>query len=254
MEREWTSDCQQCMGLCCVALPYMESADFPSDKPIGEPCVHLSTMNHCAIHDSLRTCGYKAVSPMSALGQGQYVSQTLYAKQSWRENPHLSKEMFAVFPVVQRVHEMIVYLNEAIAVAGDVLVEELLSLKQALMERTEQMPNAIMQIDIDRFHGQVGQLLNEVSVAYRKSFKQKPLATDLIGKKLKGASLRGASFRGKWLMAANLKGADLREVDFLGADLRDAQLHGANMKDALFLTQSQVNGAVGNKETILPSG
>ncbi len=165
MEREWTSDCQQCMGLCCVALPYMESADFPSDKPIGEPCVHLSTMNHCAIHDSLRTCGYKGCVTYECFGAGQYVSQTLYAKQSWRENPYLSKEMFAVFPVVQRVHEMIVYLNEAIAVAGDVLVEELLSLKQALMERTEQMPNAIMQIDIDRFHGQVGQLLNEVSVA-----------------------------------------------------------------------------------------
>lgn len=79
MEREWTSDCQQCMGLCCVALPYMESADFPSDKPIGEPCVHLSTMNHCAIHDSLRTCGYKAVSPMSALGQ-----VSMYLKRSMR--------------------------------------------------------------------------------------------------------------------------------------------------------------------------
>lgn len=48
MEREWTSDCQQCMGLCCVALPYMESADFPSDKPIGalRPFIYYESLRY----------------------------------------------------------------------------------------------------------------------------------------------------------------------------------------------------------------
>ena len=34
-------DCGSCFGLCCVALPFAASADFPVDKPAGQPCGNL---------------------------------------------------------------------------------------------------------------------------------------------------------------------------------------------------------------------
>ncbi|GIN18737.1 hypothetical protein J32TS2_40930 [Shouchella clausii] len=58
--------------------------------------------------------------------------------------------------------------------------------------------------------------------------------------------------RGTFLIAANLTNSDLRRADFIGADLRDADLSGANLAGALFLTQSQIQLAKGDKTTVLP--
>jgi uncharacterized protein YjbI with pentapeptide repeats len=43
-------------------------------------------------------------------------------------------------------------------------------------------------------------------------------------------------------------------VDLLGADLRDTDLRGCDLSTALFLTQPQVNGALGDPATTLPEG
>lgn len=32
-----SADCEQCFGLCCVALPYGKSSDFAFDKSSGTP-------------------------------------------------------------------------------------------------------------------------------------------------------------------------------------------------------------------------
>ncbi len=45
---------------------------------------------------------------------------------------------------------------------------------------------------------------------------------------------------------------NLRQADLIGADLRDADLRGADLTGALFLTQSQVNAARGDRATKLP--
>jgi hypothetical protein len=34
-------DCENCFGLCYVALPYAKSADFAFDKDSGTPCRNL---------------------------------------------------------------------------------------------------------------------------------------------------------------------------------------------------------------------
>jgi len=41
-------------------------------------------------------------------------------------------------------------------------------------------------------------------------------------------------------------------VNFLGADLRDCNVKDADLTDALFLTQAQINAAIGNAATQLP--
>ncbi|MDO9352874.1 MAG: pentapeptide repeat-containing protein, partial [Solirubrobacteraceae bacterium] len=77
---------------------------------------------------------------------------------------------------------------------------------------------------------------------------------DFIGVDLRRADFRGANLRGAYLIAANLTGADLRFADLIGADLRDADLTGADLSGSLFLTQTQVNAAKGDRTTRLPDG
>jgi uncharacterized protein YjbI with pentapeptide repeats len=54
------------------------------------------------------------------------------------------------------------------------------------------------------------------------------------------------------MIGANLRNSDVKRADFIGADLRDADLRGADLTDTLFLTQSQVNSAIGDIHTTLP--
>jgi uncharacterized protein YjbI with pentapeptide repeats len=54
------------------------------------------------------------------------------------------------------------------------------------------------------------------------------------------------------LVGADLRGADLREADLLGTDLRGADLTGATLAGALYLTRTQVGGALGSTATVLP--
>lgn len=55
------------------------------------------------------------------------------------------------------------------------------------------------------------------------------------------------------LIGANLSGVDLTDTDLLGADLRGTELRGAALAGPLFLTQPQIDGAVGDAATTLPA-
>jgi uncharacterized protein YjbI with pentapeptide repeats len=69
---------------------------------------------------------------------------------------------------------------------------------------------------------------------------------------LQGADLHGISLRGAYLLGANLRAADLSRTDLLGADLRGADVHGADLRTSLFLTQPQLDAAVGDGATSVP--
>lgn len=75
---------------------------------------------------------------------------------------------------------------------------------------------------------------------------------DLMGASLGGMNLSGVNLIGAYLIAADLSHANLRLADLIGADLRDANLSGADLRDSLFLTQFQINGAMGDVRTLLP--
>ena len=55
------------------------------------------------------------------------------------------------------------------------------------------------------------------------------------------------------MVGADLREADLRGADLTGADLRGADLRGADLTGCLFLTQSQLDAAVGDARTAVPS-
>ncbi len=256
------ADCANCFGLCCVALQFERSADFAFDKAAGEPCVNLEEDFRCGIHARLRDSGFKGCTVYDCFGAGQRVAQETYDGVSWRSAAGSAAEMFAVFPIVRQLHEMLWYLAESLELysAAD--------LHPALREAFERVDglaagaaSEIRQLDVAAERVRVGHLLDEVSARVRGAARATsvPLprrvlpGADLLGAKLVDVDLRGANLRGAYLIAADLSGADLSAADLLGTDLRDAELAGANLGSALFLTQFQVNAARGDAATVLPA-
>ncbi|KFN14218.1 pentapeptide repeat-containing protein [Bacillus pseudomycoides] len=259
------ADCENCFGLCCVALPFAASADFAVNKDGGKPCSNLQSDFRCSIHKNLRQKGFKGCTVFECFGAGQKVSQVTFEGVDWRKGPEQAKKMYDVFPIMHQLHEMFWYLNEALTlkVTSPIYGE----LRDAI-EETERLsrlsPDLLMKINVPLHRVDVNTLLLRTSelvwMESRHRYKgtKKNKRTDhrganLMGVKLRRADLRGANLRGAYLIAADLRGADLRMADFIGADLRDADLSGANLTDTIFLTQVQINAAKGDANTKLPS-
>lgn len=249
------ADCSQCFGLCCVALAFERSADFPIDKRSGEPCVNLAPDFSCGIHERLRDEGFRGSAVYDCFGAGQQVAQVTFAGVSWREAPDTSAAMFTALPIMRQLHEMLWYVAEALALAKTAPLHA--ELEQAY-RRTEALTRTgvgtLSALDLTEHRAGVDPLLQRTSRLVRAEHPgPEHRGADLVGAKLTQADLRGANLRGALLIAADLRGADLREADFIGADLRDADLRAADLTGSLFLTQTQVNSAHGDARTRIPS-
>ncbi|MFI0816576.1 pentapeptide repeat-containing protein [Streptomyces sp. NPDC021098] len=259
------ADCGSCFGLCCVALPFAASADFAVDKAAGRPCHNLEADFRCGIHSRLREKGFAGCTVFDCFGAGQKVSRTTFEGRDWRSHPRTASRMFAVFPVMRQLHELLWYLTEALALpAARPLRDELRRALRTTERLTRGGADDLLALDVAAHRDGVNALLLRTSELARAGVRTgggrggrgKPKnhrGADLIGARLRGADLRGASLRGALLIAADLTGADLSEADLIGADLRDADLSGADLTGALFLTQAQLNAARGDAATRLPA-
>ncbi|WP_405386002.1 pentapeptide repeat-containing protein [Streptomyces sp. NBC_01102] len=251
------ADCANCFGLCCVALTLTASADFAIDKDAGEPCRNLLDDFRCGIHTRLRPEGFSGCTVYDCFGAGQKVSQETYGGMDWRRAPGTAQQMFQVFPVMRRLHELLRYLTEALAMpAAEPLRAELRSARDTTEHLTGGTAEDLAELDVSEHRDRVAVLLGRTSELVRatapRGRKRGHRGSDLIGARLKGADLRGADLRGACLIAADLRAADLRGADVIGADFRDAELSDADLTGALFLTQAQLNAAKGNAATCLP--
>jgi uncharacterized protein YjbI with pentapeptide repeats len=256
-------DCENCFGLCCVALPFSKSVEFAEDKEGGKPCKNLGEDNRCGIHQHLRTKGYKGCTVFECFGAGQKVSQLTFKGADWRDSPDIAKNMFKVFPIMQQLHEMLCYLDEALQLkTATGITAELSDAFNETKRLSELEAEEIIDLYIPAHRAVVGELLIRTSELLRQKVlsergkpakgRKKKKGSDLIGAKLRNQDLRGESFRGAWLIAADLRNADLRNVDFIGADLRDADIRGADLTGSIFLTQIQLNAAKGDMHTKIP--
>jgi hypothetical protein len=248
------SDCSQCFGLCCVALPFARSADFPVDKAGGEPCRNLLADHRCGIHDRLLDGGWRGCVTFDCFGAGQQVSQVTFGGVSWRDAPSTAPTMYAVLPVMRQLHEMLAHLLEASALGPDrATADALARLVDEVGTATSGGADQVLAVDLVALRSRVGDLLRIASATARERHRRrdgirKPPrrvrpGADLVGADLRGLDLRAADLRGALLIAADLRGADLRGADLLGADLRDADLRGAVVEGALFLTRPQLAAA-----------
>ena len=247
------ADCAHCFALCCVALPFAASADFAITKSAGEPCTHLQADFRCGIHDRLRERGFPGCTAYDCFGAGQKVSQVTFGGRDWRTAPQTATQMFAVFPVVRQLHELLWYVTEALARPAADSLE--VALREALDE-TERLtrlpPDELLALDVAAHRQSINTLLLAASELVRAEVGRAAAqhrGADLMGARLRGADLRGADLRGAYLIGADLRGADLRLADLIGADLRGADLSGADLTGSLFLTQLQLAAAKGDART-----
>ncbi len=253
------ADCERCFGLCCVVPAFSVSADFAIDKAAGQPCPHLSAGFRCGIHRQLRPRGFPGCAVYDCFGAGQKVAQVTFGGQDWRRDPDTAGQMFAAFPVMRQLHELLWYLAEALALpAAGPLHEELRSALGQIERLTASRADTLLALDMTARRQQVNALLVRASELARAGLgppgsRADYRGTDLIGADLRGASLRGASLRGARLLGADLAGADLTGADLTGADLRGADLAGADLAGSIFLTQSQLDAARGDAATRLPA-
>ncbi len=254
---ELRADCAQCAGLCCVALPFSASADFAVDKEAGRPCAHLRADFRCGIHAHLRERGFRGCTVFDCFGAGQKVTQVTFGGRDWRSDPATARRMFAAFHVMRQLHELLWYLDEAAGLPAAGPLRGDLRRAWADVDRlTRTGADALAELDVAAVRARVDALLRRTSERVRAAVpgrRRNHRRADLAGARLAGADLRGADLRGALLMAADLTGADLRYADLIGADLRDADLSGADLTGGIFLTQPQLNAAMGDAGTRLPA-
>jgi uncharacterized protein YjbI with pentapeptide repeats len=252
---ELRADCARCFALCCVAPGFAASADFAIDKPAGQPCPNLRADFRCRIHEGLRERGFAGCTVYDCFGAGQRVAQETFGGRDWRRHPELAKRMFAVFPVMRALHELLWYVDAALDLDAARSVHADLRRARADTERLAVGdPDVLAKLDVDARRREVNPLLVRASELVRADLIGKDLrGADLIGKNLRGVDLRGANLRGALLVGADLRRADLHVADVIGADFRGADLRGANLTATLFVTQAQLDAANGDARTTIPA-
>jgi Pentapeptide repeats (8 copies) len=254
---ELRADCERCAALCCVAPAFSASTDFAIDKAAGQPCPNLRADFRCSIHDRLRPSGFGGCAAFDCLGAGQKVANGTFGGRDWRSEPGLAAPMFAAFAVMRQLHELLWFLNEALALnPAEPRTGELDRAFSATERLTHSSPDELIALDVGAHRREVNALLLRASEHVRE--RARALGPDLRGADLAGADLRrtdlrGASLRGALLIGADLRNADLSYADLTGADLRGSRLAGTDLTTSLFLTQPQLDSAAGDPRTKIPS-
>ncbi len=174
---ELRADCERCFALCCVAPAFSASADFAIDKAAGQPCPNLRADFRCSIHDRLRPRGFAGCAAFDCHGAGQKVAQVTFGGRDWRADPTLAAPMFAAFAVMRPLHELLWYLNEALALSAvGPFRDELDEAFSATERMTNSPPEELVKLDVDAHRQQANAVL-------------------LTGADLRGADLSGADLK-----------------------------------------------------------
>lgn len=247
------ADCSRCFALCCVSPAFTRSSEFAIDKPAGVPCPHLDD-HRCEIHDRLRAEGFAGCAAYDCFGAGQRLAQATFGGRDWRTHHEVAAPIMAALPVLRGLHELLWYLGDALAWPSSEPMTAALGSAVGQVEEAAAAPaGAILDVDLDALRAVAAPLLREASRLARAGYPAEDLADqDLTGHDLHGTDLRGVCLRGALLLGADLGDADLERADLLGADLRGADLRGARLADALYVTQTQVGGALGDRRTSIP--
>jgi Pentapeptide repeats (8 copies) len=248
------ADCGRCYALCCVSPAFARSSEFAIDKPAGVPCPNLGHDHRCTIHDRLRVQGFAGCSAYDCFGAGQRLAQDTFGGRDWRTHHEVAAPMMAALPLLRGLHELLWYLGAALAWASsEPVAAELGSAVGEVEEAAASPAGRILEVDLESLRARAAPLLREAGRLARMGYDGPDLADqDLSGHDLRGTDLRGGCLRGARLLGADLRDIDLHLADLLGTDLRGANVSGALIADALFVTQTQVGGADGDRRTTIP--
>lgn len=247
--KEMSSDCENCSGLCCVALCYRKSDGFPGNKPVGRPCEYLTPDFKCRIHNKLSDMNMKGCLNYECLGAGQKVSNIIFNRQNWAGNPEISKVIFEVFIKVLQLHQILWYLIQAASIGND--KNNIDNLDKYIFENNKitSLPyNDILNYDLEEYRVKANETIKK---SFRFNFDQN--GKDYSGKDFNRVNLDGRDFSMAFLIGANLEGCSLDSASFLGADMRDSVVRNTDLSNSYFLTQMQINSTIGNNSTKIPA-
>jgi hypothetical protein len=253
------ADCTRCSALCCVAPAFSRSSQFAIDKPAGVPCPHLAEDLRCSIHSRLGPEGFAGCVAYDCFGAGQRLTRTTFVGRDWRTDHEVGAPIMAALPILRALHELLWYLGDARSrPTSEPVARDLGSAIRRVEDAAASPADGILAVDVEALRAVAAPLLREASRLARAEYAAEDPAAedlaeqDLTGQDLRGADLRGACLRGTLLLGADLRDADLRLADLLGTDLRGADLSGARLTGALFLTQTQIGAATGDRRTSIP--
>lgn len=247
-------DCKKCSGLCCVALYCTKTDGFPANKEAGTPCKHLDSDFSCKIHSRLADNNYKGCLAYDCFGAGQRTTQLYLSDGTWETNSEQKDKLFQVFIIVYQLHQMLWYLVEAFTLTSDELLKSTIDLLISENEQMLQQPmDHIAMLDLSEYRSNVNIVLKQISTDISANDTSSQIhGLNYLGKNFKKANLDRKNFSMSLMIAANLSGCSLKNTNFLGADLRDANIRNADLSKSIFLTQMQINSAIGNSNTKIP--
>jgi len=247
-------DCKKCSGLCCVALYCTKTDGFPANKEAGTPCKYLDTDFRCKIHSGLADKNYKGCLAYDCFGAGQRTTQLYLPDGTWKTNSEQEDKLFKIFISVYQLHQMLWYLAEAFTLTSD---ELLIPTIELLISENEQMVQQSMDHiampDLSEYRLKVNKVLKQISTEISANASSNQIhGINYLGKNFKKANLDRKNFSMSLMIAADFSGCSLRKTNFLGADLRDANIKNTDLSKSIFLTQMQLNSAIGNSNTKIP--
>ncbi len=161
--------------------------------------------------------------------------------------------MFQVYLIVYQLHQMLWYL----ILAGRIIEDNSMKIDiNNLIEEngkiTQMGPEEIIKLDLEQYRDRVNHILKETCKAVHSEIADNNHSIDCMGKSFKKQNLDGKDFSMTLLIAADFEGCSLNKTNFLGADMRDTNFRNTDLSKSLFLTQMQINTAMGNDNTKLP--
>lgn len=105
----YSSDCDRCAGLCCVALAFDRGGAFAFDKRADEPCPRLTRTYRCAHHEARPALGMSGCVAYTCFGAGPWVTEHVRASA---EGPW-SPRSLALFRDLVPLHELGLLLSTA---------------------------------------------------------------------------------------------------------------------------------------------
>jgi hypothetical protein len=163
--------------------------------------------------------------------------------------------MMAALPILRVLHELLWYVDEALALPSSAPIAD--RLRSALADVTESASapaDRILDVVVDDLRARFAPLLREASRLARAGFTGPDLSErDLSGADLRDADLRGACLRGATLLGADLRGLDLEAADLLGADLRGRGPARRPAGRLVVRHRTQLGSALGDGRTTVPS-
>ena len=174
----------------------------------------------------------------------------------WRDSPQTAEAMFAAFPIMRQLHELLWLLTEALSLAVDsALLGHLRNAAGKVEHATSASATELLSLDVATLRALSNPLLTRASEQVRSQAagpRRDLRGADLVGADLRDADLCAANLRGTYLIGADLRGARLQRADLTGADLRGCDLRRADLTDSIFLSQAQIDAARGDERTQLP--